>query len=197
MKLTGKPYSARDAYKALDRVQDIPDPHGRRIWGTRVPNKVKVFAWLFFKDRLSTRANLHVKHVLEDGDCQRCVSAVEDRHHTFFCCPVSSEVWRRLGLSNVSSLSDEDAWTSIPSGLSPKLWPFVLLTILWRLWDARNGEIFRSEAAHSRVIISRVCDDFVTWRKRLKSDHDVNSLNDWRAYLLACNSVTSSSLLEG
>jgi len=33
MKLTGKPYSARDAYKAIVRVQDIPDPHGRSIWG--------------------------------------------------------------------------------------------------------------------------------------------------------------------
>jgi hypothetical protein len=92
MKLTGKAYTAKDAYKALDQVQDTPDHHGRCIWETRVPNKVKVFAWLYFKDRLNTRSNLHAKHILEDGDCQRCANAVEDRHHTFFCCPASSEI---------------------------------------------------------------------------------------------------------
>ena len=90
---------------------------------------------------------------------------------------------------NVANLNDEEIWSiRTPSQLDAKLWPFVLLTILGRLWDARNGEIFRLEPSSSRSIISKICDDLVVWRKRLKRHHDVNSLNSWRHYLLSCNS---------
>lgn len=129
-----------------------------------MPNKVKVFAWLYFKDRLSTRSNLHEKHILDDATCQRCGFAVEDRLHTFFLCPVSAGVWRKIGLEDASSTTEEDLWSyATPANLEALLWPFVLLTILWRLWDARNGEIFRGETASSTVVIRKVCDDFVIW----------------------------------
>ncbi|CAD6247378.1 unnamed protein product [Miscanthus lutarioriparius] len=146
LKLTGKPYTARDAYAALDCTHDSPDVHGRRIWGTRVPNKVKVFTWLYFKDRLSTRVNLHSKHVVDDDHCQRCSASLEDRHHVFFACSASADLWGEIGLSNTASLSDAEIWNSnVPPGLDASIWPFILLTILWRLWDARNGEIFRNK----------------------------------------------------
>lgn len=120
---------------------------------------------------------------------------MEDRYHIFFSCPASKDVWERLGMSTISNLADDEIWNAnTPPGFA-KLWPFVLLTILSRLWDARNGEVFRNETASSRTIITRVCDDFAIWRKHLKQDHDVNSLNDWRSYLLSCNSITQSSWL--
>jgi hypothetical protein len=171
LKTTGKPYTTRDAYAALDQRRETSDPHGRRIWGTRVPNKVKVFAWLYFKDRLSARANLHAKHVLDSAQCERCASSIEDKHHTFFGCAASASVWHKIGFSSVSSLTDEEIWNfAPPSGLDAKLWPFVLLTLLWRLWDARNSEVFRGENVDSRLVITRVCDDFVIWRKRLRDE---------------------------
>jgi hypothetical protein len=38
-------------------------------------------------------------------------------------------------------MSDVDIWNaSVPNGLDATMWPFILLTILWRLWDDRNGE---------------------------------------------------------
>jgi hypothetical protein len=189
LKTTGKPYTTRDAYAALDCNQGSGDEHGRRIWKTRVPNKVKVFAWLYFKDRLSTRANLHSKNVVENELCQRCSAPMEDRDHVFFVCTASADFWCRIGLSDPATLSDEDVWNSpTPNGLEARLWPFVFLTMLWRLWDARNGEIFRNELSSSRAVIFRICDDLVVWRKRLKTDL-ASSLDDWRAYLLACNAT--------
>jgi len=47
LKLTGKPFTTRDAYAALDSAGDAADAHGRRIWSTHLPNKVKIFSWLF------------------------------------------------------------------------------------------------------------------------------------------------------
>ena len=92
-----------------------------------VPNKVKVFAWLYFKDRLSTRSNLHAKHVLDDDQCQRCASHIEDRYHMFFGCPISAGFWDKLKLSNVATLFDVDIWNaSTPPHLDVKLWHFIL-----------------------------------------------------------------------
>ena len=165
---------------------------GVAFGGLVCQTKVKVFAWLYFKDRLCTRVNLHSKHVVDDDHCQRCSASLEDRYHVFFTCTASADLWWKIGLLNTASLSDNEIWNSnVPPGLDASIWPFVLLTILWRLWDARNGEIFRNELSSSRAVISRVCDDLVVWRKRLKVDH-VNSLNDWSNYLLSCNATAHS-----
>lgn len=122
------------------------------------------------------------------------MGSVEDKHHTFFECAVSAGVWQILGFSDVSAMSDEEIWSfTPPPGLKGKLWPFVLLTILWRLWDARNGQIFRGEHFDNRLVIAQICDDFVIRRKCLRNEL-VNSLNDRRSYFLSCNSVNSLQL---
>jgi hypothetical protein len=108
LKLTGKPYTSRDAYTALDSTHGSADVHGCRIWKTRVPNKVKIFAWLYFKDRLSTRLNIHSKHVVEDDHCQRCPASLEDRHHVFFTYAASAVLWCKIGLPDIASLSDDE-----------------------------------------------------------------------------------------
>jgi hypothetical protein len=112
LKITGKPYTTRDAYRALSGVQESLDVHGQCIWRVRVPNKVKIFAWLYFKDRLSTRVNLYAKHIVDGVQCQRCATSIEDRHHVFFSYPASLDLWMRIGLSNISSLSDIEIWNA-------------------------------------------------------------------------------------
>ena len=181
----------------LEPNQGPPEVHGRRIWSSRVPNKVKVFSWLYFKDRLSTRANLCAKSILDTDQCQRCSAGTQDWHHVFFVCPTSAGVWARLNMSHVAALSDVDIWNAdTPPNLDAKMWPFVLQSILWRLWDARNGTIFRNEHPSSRSVSSKISDDLVIWRKRFKNDSDVHSLNSWRAYLLYCNSSNSSTVVD-
>jgi hypothetical protein len=50
MKLTRRRYTLRDAYSTLDCSPDQTDVHSQRIWGSVIPNKVKIFSWLYFKD---------------------------------------------------------------------------------------------------------------------------------------------------
>jgi hypothetical protein len=194
MRLTGRRYSTKDAYYALDDSQGQHDVHGQRIWGSKVPNKVKIFSWLYFKDRLSTRTNLFAKNILDDEICERCLEAVEDMHHVFFECHISAGVWSKLNLNTVANLSDIDVWNAtVPIRLDAKLWPFVLQTILWRLWDARNGAIFRHETPSVRTVISKICDDLLVWRRRLRCDQDICNLNFWRCYFLSCNSLDNTT----
>jgi hypothetical protein len=191
LKLSGRPYTTRDAYMALDSTGDVSDPHGRRIWRTKVPNKVKVFSWLYFKDRLSTRVNLLSKHVVDGDLCERCLRHREDRAHVFYGCPRSADIWSSIGMANVRRLTDEEAWRAAPpDGLDAAIWPFIFLSLLWRIWDGRNGHIFRNETFCTRLVLSRVCDDLVIWRKRLPPTL-VNSLLSWCSHIRNCNSNSS------
>ena len=188
LKLTGHTYSARDAYAALDSSGDHTDTHGGRVWRTRLPNKVKVFAWLYFKDRLSTRVNLHAKHIVDGEQCERCARHPENRRHVFFGCEQSDALWTAIGMGDVGQMTDDEAWEAdTPANLEATLWPFIFLTILWRIWDGRNGYVFRNENFCNRVVLSRVCDDLVTWRKRLPPELG-NGLLGWYAHLRDCTS---------
>jgi hypothetical protein len=194
LKLTGRPYTTRDAYAALDTSGDANDINGRRVWETKLPNKVKVFAWLYFKDRLSTKVNLHAKNVVDTDNCERCSRQPEDKEHVFFGCSDSASIWATIHMAGVPHLTDNDAWSATtPAGLERKLWPFIFLTFLWRIWDGRNGHVFRGEKFCSRLIISRVCDDLVNWRKRLPPEH-VDGLLGWYAHLRGCISNSSPRL---
>jgi hypothetical protein len=109
----------------------------------------------------------------------------------FFHCSGANAVWSKLSLEHVASLDDADIWNAqVPPGLASILWPFVLLTLLWRLWESRNGAIFPNEHPSPRTIVTRVCDDLLTRRKRLKADQ-ATKLDAWRCcYLLSCNATS-------
>jgi hypothetical protein len=80
-------------------------------------------------------------------------------------------------IHNAAEPEDTDIWTvHTPTHLDASLWPFVLLTLLWRIWDVRNGEIFRSKPSSTRCVLTLACDDLVIWQKRLRTDLDVSHL---------------------
>jgi hypothetical protein len=197
--LTGKKFRTKDAYSALAPSSGQRDLISKQIWGSAVPNKVKIFAWLYFKDRLSSRANLLQKHVLQDDVCQRCNGCVEDRHHIFFGCTSIISLWTMLGLSAVTTTLDDEVWAlRPPCNLDIKLWPSVLMTLLWRLWDARNGDVFRGEQTSVTKIITRVTEDLATWKKRfvLRRAGTPDSIHAWLMYLDGCkHSVSPISLV--
>lgn len=59
----GLDFSTKNAYEAILRELD-ENINAKIIWETRIPNKIKVFAWLAFRDRLNTMANLAHKQLL-------------------------------------------------------------------------------------------------------------------------------------
>ena len=114
--------------------------------------------------------------------------------YIFFGCPSISTISAHLGMSAAVSASDEDIWRlNPPHGLDDKLWPSVLLTTLWRLWDARNGEAFQNERSSLTQIISRVIDDLTIWRKRfiLKKAGSSEDIQAWLLYVQNCRNQSS------
>ena len=77
----------------------------RQVWKSRLPMKIRVFAWLLLCRRLLTRS-LH-QHMIPDAPakCALFAREAEDCEHMFVTCSFASSVWRwarvaRLELSS-------------------------------------------------------------------------------------------------
>ena len=66
-------FSTKHAYGVLITRPDA-DLMAPLIWSAKVPRKLKVFAWLLFKDRLNTRVNLACKHIIDLDIRHRCAT---------------------------------------------------------------------------------------------------------------------------
>ena len=84
-------YSVRSGYKLLLKDARVlqaeslrqwdPDPLWKRIWGARVPAKIKSFLWRACHDSLPTNLGLFQRKVLPNPLCGLCHSQREDSFH--------------------------------------------------------------------------------------------------------------------
>ena len=129
---------------------------------------MRVFGWLFYINRLNTRANLRHKSIIETSSCPSCGGAAEDRAHLFFTCPAAVAIWDALGLQPCSSPLVE-LWSSPCHPTLPQsVWPFILLLLLWKIWDARNVMTFKGVNQTPHDVIRAVISDLTLWSHRLK-----------------------------
>lgn len=152
------------------------------IWHCHVPVKVKIFGWLLYCDRLNTRRNLK-KHIITEDACPRCNHAPETNDHLFFQCQSSRAVWNQLGLSFPSSHTAP--WTSNPpdAAVPTLLWPAMVFTILWKIWDSRNSIVFRRISLPPNVTIRNILEDFTLWSHRLRNADSKIAAIIWCNYL--------------
>jgi ribonuclease HI len=77
------------------------NPVWRKLWGIKVPSKVKKFAWKALHGTLPCRAILANRHIKTSGQCPVCSSGAEDIRHALFTCERAAAVWKALGLENI------------------------------------------------------------------------------------------------
>jgi hypothetical protein len=183
--LDGSPFSTKAAYMHIQT--QLQDPDASYIWSSKVPKKIKVFGWLLHLDRINTRANLLHKHIITSQECPRCQAPVEDRSHLFFSCPASAAIWRRLAIApNAHTFSD--IWsTPLPRHLPSSIWNSAALTILWKIWDARNAKVFRVVDQPLELTLRNIVSDFTLWSHRFKKAEIRVHADLWRDYLSLCN----------
>jgi hypothetical protein len=178
------PFSSREAYRWLSPAGPV-DTSASIVWATRLPTKVKIFAYLCDIDRLSTRANLFAKSCAPTDSCAAC-GETETGRHLFFDCSLASSVWARLGVHIPGERFS--IWSLLPPpGVGSTSWRFGCATILWAIWKARNDLVFNSRPCSTTTVLRRVCEDLGTWRWRLKGT-ERQRLDDLRSLLLLkCN----------
>lgn len=178
--LSGQPFSTRGAYMLLSPGD--PDLPVAQIWRCHVPLKVKIFTWFFHRDRLNTRRNLLRKTIITEDACPRCNLAPETSDHLFFHCRASQNVWTLLGFMPTSLAA---LWMMAPlcTAAPSLLWPALLMTMLWKIWDSRNSVVFRHVILPLVVIVRNILADFTLWSPRLKNADQKVAAAMWRDYL--------------
>lgn len=115
----------------------------RRIWGTRMPPKVRNFTWRLWKNILATKVNLKKQHITNDDLCTSCKVEAETSGHMLWFCDSAKEVWS--GSKLVFPFVVDDKWE-----FSEVIWQIVkhspkdsgllekTATISWEIWKNRN-----------------------------------------------------------
>jgi hypothetical protein len=174
------PFSSREAYRMLS-PRRVPDASACKAWELKLPAKISIFAYLADIDRLSTRANLFFKNCAPSDSCAAC-SDTETGRHLFFDCPISVEVWARLGVP--IPRDDFSIWDlAPPTAVDSSIWRAGIAAILWSIWKARNDLVFNAKPSTARLVLRRAGADLVIWRWRYKI-HDRESIDSLRNSIL-------------
>jgi hypothetical protein len=106
-------YTVRSAYHLQWRHQFGPttgqavhgsssaNPIWRSIWKLKIPSKIKIFIWRVLHGILPLKSTLVNRHIGTSGECPICQLGLEDIQHLLFLCPVASDIWQALGVSNL------------------------------------------------------------------------------------------------
>ncbi|XP_057418180.1 uncharacterized protein LOC130712363 [Lotus japonicus] len=150
-------YTVSSAYAyLLDPIADMEELVFKNAWSGIAPSNVSAFVWRVLLDRVQTKVNLQRRNIISGEEAVRCVlchAAEESTRHLFFSCnrvaPLWNSCYRWIGLVTVLP---EDRLTHIMQHDIPFLsqkqndcWRAVWNSIIWSIWIARNGVLFRDE----------------------------------------------------
>ena len=114
------------------------------IWKSKVPNKVRIFAWRCAVDNLATKKNKWRRTLEVDSTCSICGANEESNFHATVACTKAKDL--RFKMREVWNLPTEDHFRhTCPDWLllllansSTESIPLILL-LLWRAWHLRNN----------------------------------------------------------
>uniref|UniRef100_A0A2N9H705 Reverse transcriptase zinc-binding domain-containing protein n=1 Tax=Fagus sylvatica TaxID=28930 RepID=A0A2N9H705_FAGSY len=125
----------------------------KAIWSARVQPKMKLFIWRACSDILPTQGNLFRRGVSNAKSCRWCEDEVETVSHALWQCDFAQKVWKATPISFpsdcVASLCFTDVVQCYVQSLAHHPNLEIMLTIAWKLWQARN--LFLWEAQLSTV----------------------------------------------
>lgn len=205
--------SCKNIYKLL---LDVPSaaPKCAGFWGSVVGRPINRWASVWRKSRLKLNENkkndllwliLHrvvkIRYALKSWGCidtDRCAlcNRIETIEHCFLYCRRTVRVWNFFApiLSDflnspfsVSTLSVFYPLSDSPSSNAASLYNFVVVTVLYWVWYARNELIFRNCRLSSRSVINQVIKD-IRLRIRCASIDAVRNFWSWHSVLCSVNS---------
>ncbi|KAL4354521.1 hypothetical protein GQ457_06G016340 [Hibiscus cannabinus] len=129
----------------------------KRIWKLHVPQRVCVFAWLSFHERLLTNVERVRRHSTDVDLCDICMSGREDINHVLRTFVAAEGVWHRLIPHEISESFEEQVFTI--RALQP--------TIRWKMppsqWIKVNVDAAVSTVDSSAGLGTSFRDDIGEW----------------------------------
>ena len=167
-------YTTSSMYRFLSH-RGVVNTRSKRLWKSKLPMKLKVFAWLVFHNRIQTGVELKKRHWKGDPRCGIC-GAPESRDHLFFGCVLARFTWacfkKALGWDRTpNDLQDFlDVWLPLDNkDYSLKL--FLLILVPWALWTVRNKRVMESKYSRRPIDVLFKINFFLQkWGVPLKSE---------------------------
>lgn len=163
----------------------------KMIWRVPTPQKVHVFLWLLWHDRLLTNNERRRRHMTKDGFCPLCTASLETRIHPLRDCAFAMTVWRivvpRQAHNIFFSLSIKErlVWNLQDKGslhYEEMEWQTLFVILYWLLWNSRNECVF----SNSHRNIGAIVDTGYMWARsyrdldmQMKSLGTMMSLSSW------------------
>jgi hypothetical protein len=83
-------FSVKSIYEHL--TSDDMGSAYKRIWKSKIPEKIKIFMWLLEQRDVLTKDNMVKRNWHGNLDCYFC-GAPESNDHLFFDCPIAKVIW--------------------------------------------------------------------------------------------------------
>lgn len=135
------------------------------VWRNSALPRVKVFGWLFVKERTQCKLNLLHKHIVDDATCDLCNKAEESPYHIVVCCSFAAFFWNKLGGGKIVIAPVDSLWSSTPPDEIPTAASstFVLLCC----WKHCHDVVLRSLQPNLQRLLQSCRHSTMYWRCRL------------------------------
>jgi hypothetical protein len=155
-------YSVAQGYVSLQTPQAPIESTilWKQVWDPLGLPKVNFFCWILMHRKLLTGENLTKRGIIGPHRCPMCCNAPETTDHLFVDCSFAQEVWKislqGLNITTLNQISVVNLFSSwkarYPQEIqsSPnwkRIWQAIPKYICWKLWLARNDQIFNNKLA--------------------------------------------------
>ncbi|KAK8555205.1 hypothetical protein V6N12_009358 [Hibiscus sabdariffa] len=124
-----------------------------QIWKFHVPQRIRLFLWLTYRERLMTNSERFRRSFGRSASCPRCSSDMESTIHALRDCKEAKETWLLLLPQSYATYffqADIKAW--LQQNLSSTMlhhtngipWNLLFISTLWQIWKYRNDFVFNS-----------------------------------------------------
>ncbi|KAL2928556.1 hypothetical protein RDABS01_006569 [Bienertia sinuspersici] len=160
-------YSVRSAYYIqLQGTYCIPSTSNNsssnlwnRIWRTKVPTKIKNFAWRACKNGIPVKVNLFKRSACVESRCQLCGEDNKTTEHILLHCSEARKVWYlsplRLNSGEHQDMSLKDKCLHLMTIYKEERWWELFWTIAWSIWTNRNAWCFEKKKKEGMELVQR------------------------------------------
>lgn len=168
----GDGFSVKHVRELLLNSNGVISPNSNFKWVNWLPLKVNCLVWKVVLDRIPTFDNLAKRNIsISSNLCPLCRDSEETTDHLFFCCKEVSVIWDLFG--NWSSVlpnkpkSGVDLISLLNDGLrdkkAKKLRLSLVYSLIWSIWIARNGAVFRNQKFSIKHLLDDTCVCSFNW----------------------------------
>lgn len=130
--------------------EDIHQDSWGKLWKLRLPQRIRFFLWLVFRDRLMSNTNRVLRHLIQDPSCSVCGAQEEDVEHILRSCPAAILVWKKFPWITDTELFAKPLQDWLVYNLNERNqtwmedWFMAFATTLWWIWRWRNMRCFNT-----------------------------------------------------